>query len=61
MNLLAVRHDRGKRDPKVLPTWSFSPIVPDAHLKGNAAFADGHVDFVPRSYVHDPAHYLPKR
>ena len=61
MNLLAVRHDRSKRNPKVLPTWSYSATVPDAHLKGNAAFADGHVEFAPRSYVHDPAHYLPKR
>ena len=61
MNLLAVRHDRSKRDPKNLAAWSYSAVVPDPHLKGNAAFVDGHVEFAPRSKVHAPAHYLPKR
>jgi prepilin-type processing-associated H-X9-DG protein len=61
INLLAVRHDRGKRDPKTFPTWAYTPNVPDPGLKGNVAFVDGHVDYVERAYIYDPAHYLPRR
>ena len=57
-NLLAVRHDRSKRDPPVPP--GSTTILPDRKLRGNVAFADGHVEFVPRHYAHDPAHYLPQ-
>ena len=35
--------------------------VNDLKGRGNCAFVDGHVDFVARSYAHDPAHYLPER
>ena len=57
-NLLAVRHDRSKRDPPVPP--AAAPTVPDRKLRGNVAFADGHVEYVPRSLAHDPKHYLPR-
>ena len=60
MNLLSVRHDRSKRNPTILPPWSYVYVVPDRTMKGNAAFADGHVAYVERGYAHDPAHYLPK-
>jgi prepilin-type N-terminal cleavage/methylation domain-containing protein len=57
-NLLAVRHDRSKRDPPVPPGAAL--VLPDPKLRGNVAFADDHVEFVPRNYAHDPAHYLPQ-
>ena len=58
-NLLAVRHDRSKRNPPVPP--GSVPVLPDPNLRGNVLLADGHVDYVHRSYAHDPAHYLPLR
>jgi prepilin-type N-terminal cleavage/methylation domain-containing protein/prepilin-type processing-associated H-X9-DG protein len=61
INLLAVRHDRGKRDPKTFPFWANTPDVPDPGLRGNVAFVDGHVDYVYRAYIYDAAHYLPRR
>ena len=35
------------------------PLLPDPNLRGNVTFADGRAEYVPRSYAHDPAHYVP--
>jgi prepilin-type N-terminal cleavage/methylation domain-containing protein/prepilin-type processing-associated H-X9-DG protein len=61
MNLLSSRHDRSNRRPVVLADNTFSAVIPHPQMRGNVAFVDGHVAFVPRNYVHNPAHYLPKR
>lgn len=55
-SLLSSRHDSGRRlDPRTIPqaTRLDKAGRPDRHERGNAAFADGHVGFVPRSLVWD--------
>src|SRR5205085_1226642 len=55
---LSIRHDRTRRLPDVVPTAG-SPI-PNPDRRGNAAFCDGHAEYVQRSYAHDPAHSDPR-
>ena len=56
-NLLSIRHDRRKSQPDNVA----GPFPPNPNHRGNAAFVDGHAEYVPRVYAHDAAHYLPKR
>ncbi len=53
-NLLATRHDR---TPPTSKDDNSVPWPPNPHLRGNAAFVDGHAEYVPRSYVHDERHF----
>jgi prepilin-type processing-associated H-X9-DG protein/prepilin-type N-terminal cleavage/methylation domain-containing protein len=56
IDLLSIRHDeRGKNVPD-LPT---AAGIPNSKRRGNVLFADGHVDFVPRSYCHAKSHAVP--
>ena len=48
-NLLSIVHDRNAR----YPDNTDKNTLPNPGCRGNAAFVDGHVEFVPRSYVHD--------
>jgi prepilin-type processing-associated H-X9-DG protein len=61
MNLLFSRHDRSNRRPIVLADNVYSPVIPNPQMRGNVAFVDGHVAYVPRNYAHNPAHFLPRR
>ena len=61
LNLVSARHDPSKRPPDLSSDADVYVAIPNAWLRGNVAFTDGHVDFVPRSYAHDPEHYLPRR
>ena len=55
-DLLSIRHDeRGKWMPDV-PTWQG---LPNGKKKGNACFADGHADFVPRNYAFSKKNCVP--
>lgn len=54
-NLLAIRHDRLKRQRDDAP----GTFPPNPEHRGNVAFVDGHAEYVPRNYAHDPMHYLP--
>src|SRR5205823_5386925 len=60
LNLLSARHDPTRHPPDTTPGADAYYVIPNAGLKGNVVFADGHADFVARSYAHDPAHYLPR-
>ena len=62
MNLLSVAHDRRKRGsgPELDENVDTPVDVPNADLRGNVAFADGHVDFVTRAFAHAAANYLPR-
>jgi prepilin-type N-terminal cleavage/methylation domain-containing protein/prepilin-type processing-associated H-X9-DG protein len=56
-DLLSIRHDeRGKKNPDVANS---SGLV-NSKKKGNVCFADGHAEFVPRSYAHAKSHCMPK-
>ena len=57
MNLLAIRHDRDKRNQPDNP--SASNPVPNGEGKGNVAFCDGHAEYVTRRYCHSKLHSLP--
>ena len=35
--------------------------IPNKDRRGNAAFLDGHADYVPRSMAHDEKHVIPQR
>ncbi|HZL35357.1 MAG TPA: prepilin-type N-terminal cleavage/methylation domain-containing protein [Tepidisphaeraceae bacterium] len=54
---LAIRHDRHRVVPDVVGPAG-SPI-PNPDRRGNAAFADGHAEFISRRYAHDPRHCDP--
>ena len=56
VNLLSIRHDeRGKK----LPDARNASGLTNSVKKGNVVFADGHADFVPRSYCHGKSHAVP--
>ena len=55
---LSIRHDRKRKLPDTVPQAG-SPI-PNPDRQGNAAFCDGHAEYVARSYAHDPHHADPK-
>lgn len=54
-NLLSNRHDRVYRRLSDLPRGEF---IPNSQGRGNVLLADGHVDFLPRSFVHTREHAL---
>jgi prepilin-type N-terminal cleavage/methylation domain-containing protein/prepilin-type processing-associated H-X9-DG protein len=55
-DLLSIRHDeRGKKTPDAANALG----VPNAKRRGNALFADGHADFIPRSQCHAKRNALP--
>ena len=56
-NLLALRHDWGKRKVADVPTAS--DPVPNPDARGNVLFVDGHVDFVERRFCHAKEHVAP--
>ncbi len=59
VDLLAIRHDRLRRDPDRpnLGGWSW---IPNPDRRGNAAFADGHAEYVERSVAHAKESFDPR-
>jgi prepilin-type processing-associated H-X9-DG protein len=53
IDLLAIRHDRTKR-PETEATWRIN-----IDRRGNAAFVDGHGEYISRSELHTPFYYDP--
>ena len=52
VELLSIRHDAPRPPEKWLPFYVPGDSYPDS--RGNVAFVDGHVDYVPRRIAHDP-------
>jgi prepilin-type processing-associated H-X9-DG protein len=58
-NLMSDRHDLTNRQKKD-PAWGTGPqSIANSDGKGNAAFCDGHAEYVSRSYVHTWLHGFP--
>jgi prepilin-type N-terminal cleavage/methylation domain-containing protein/prepilin-type processing-associated H-X9-DG protein len=55
---LSIRHEPKRILPDTVPNAG-SP-VPNPEGRGNAAFCDGHADYVQRKYAHDPHHCDPR-
>jgi prepilin-type N-terminal cleavage/methylation domain-containing protein/prepilin-type processing-associated H-X9-DG protein len=55
---MAIHHDRKRVEPDVVGQAAGSPI-PNKDRRGNAAFLDGHADYVPRSMAHNAKHTIP--
>ncbi|HEX8914374.1 MAG TPA: prepilin-type N-terminal cleavage/methylation domain-containing protein [Humisphaera sp.] len=51
---LAIRHDRARALPDTFQQANMS-------RRGNAAFCDGHAEYVTRELAHDPKHYDPDK
>ena len=60
-NYLGTRHDRRRRHD--YQSWFSKPPEqrPDREERGNAAFADGHGEYVTRAYTWDPRHFEPQK
>ena len=54
LDLLCTRHDR----PSIQPDSPSNPL-PNPDRKGNAAFVDGHAEYVTRQYAHYYGHVWP--
>lgn len=54
---MAIHHDRKRKEPDVVGPAG-TPI-PNKDRRGNAAFLDGHADYVPRSMAHDAKYVIP--
>ena len=50
-NLLSIVHDFTAKYPDTQS--SANNYLPNPNCRGNVAFCDGHVDYVPRSYIYD--------
>jgi prepilin-type N-terminal cleavage/methylation domain-containing protein/prepilin-type processing-associated H-X9-DG protein len=59
MNFLSIRHDRSRRSADFDPDAD-SPKLMFPQMRGNAAFADGHVEYITRAFAHDERNYLPR-
>ena len=53
IDLLAIRHDR-KKVPETEATWKTN-----IDRRGNAAFVDGHAEYIARRQLHTPFYYDP--
>jgi prepilin-type N-terminal cleavage/methylation domain-containing protein/prepilin-type processing-associated H-X9-DG protein len=56
INLLAIRHDSRRKVPETTANWK--TLNPDC--RGNAAFCDGHAEYIDRLTFHSPQTYDPK-
>jgi prepilin-type N-terminal cleavage/methylation domain-containing protein/prepilin-type processing-associated H-X9-DG protein len=54
-NLLAIRHDR----KRVLPDNATNRLTRNGDRRGNAAFADGHAEYVTRKFINSPENFRP--
>jgi prepilin-type N-terminal cleavage/methylation domain-containing protein/prepilin-type processing-associated H-X9-DG protein len=52
---LAIRHDKKRRNPENVVAAGLDKFgIPNSGARGNVAFADGHVEYVSREFVHSP-------
>jgi prepilin-type N-terminal cleavage/methylation domain-containing protein/prepilin-type processing-associated H-X9-DG protein len=51
-NLLAIRHDSTRHMPDGIVTAKDQQGLPNSNCRGNAAFCDGHAEYVTRLFVH---------
>ena len=60
-DMLAIRHDSQRRDPDMQGLGGLQAKVPEANgnRKGNAAFADGHAEYISRYELHDVTRIRP--
>ena len=60
-DMLAVRHDTKRKTPDMQGLVGLDPKVPNtnAQRKGNAAFADGHAEYISRLELHDVTRIMP--
>jgi len=56
INLLSVRHDRRRR-----PETATTGLQINGDCSGNAAFVDGHSEYIDRKTIHDPLRYDPTK
>ena len=59
-DLLSIRHDRQKTKPDPAPDDAKWPLT-NPERRGNAAFADGHAEYITRSELHTGFHLDPYR
>jgi prepilin-type N-terminal cleavage/methylation domain-containing protein/prepilin-type processing-associated H-X9-DG protein len=58
---LSIRHDNFQKEVEpAVPTAVSLAALPNKSRKGVVAFADGHVDLIPRGSAHSPEHVLPQ-
>ncbi|MGB7161526.1 MAG: prepilin-type N-terminal cleavage/methylation domain-containing protein [Tepidisphaeraceae bacterium] len=65
IDLLSIRHDRQRVEPDPVPNATAGPQrlienQPNRERKGNAAFVDGHAEYLTRLRAHSRTHYDPK-
>ncbi len=58
---MSIRHDRKPSVPDNSPAFTSSNPIINLDMRGNAAFCDGHAEYVPRRYAHDVTHLDPIR
>lgn len=54
LDLLSIVHDREPTQPDT----GYKPL-PNPDRRGNAAFCDGHAEFITRGYAHYQGHLFP--
>jgi prepilin-type N-terminal cleavage/methylation domain-containing protein/prepilin-type processing-associated H-X9-DG protein len=60
-DMLSVRHDTKRRTPDMQGLAALQSKIPNANgeRKGNAAFADGHAEYISRNELHDVTRVFP--
>jgi prepilin-type N-terminal cleavage/methylation domain-containing protein/prepilin-type processing-associated H-X9-DG protein len=60
-DMLAIRHDAKRRDPDMQGLGAIQSKAPEANLqrRGNAAFADGHAEYISRQELHHSSRIMP--
>jgi prepilin-type processing-associated H-X9-DG protein len=60
-DMLAIRHDANRREPDMQGLGGLQAQAPEANgqRKGNAAFADGHAEYISRYELHDVTRIRP--
>jgi prepilin-type N-terminal cleavage/methylation domain-containing protein/prepilin-type processing-associated H-X9-DG protein len=60
-DMLAVRHDTLRKTPDLQGVAGLQSKLPNANIqrKGNAAFADGHAEYISRIELHDVTRIIP--
>lgn len=57
-DIMSTRHDRQIGDTIERGMYGSSMAI-NPKARGNVGFLDGHAEFVPRSFAHDPSHFDP--
>jgi prepilin-type processing-associated H-X9-DG protein len=57
---LAIHHDRNRKEPDV-PNVNGWAGIPNPDRQGNAAFLDGHAEYVSRTRAHTDRNVIPEK